>query len=72
LIGLLINGLLAIIKLAAGVLGRSTALVADAVDRGAGLACGGRRPPGFERGFFYEPTVLSDVALSFLPALRRL
>jgi cation diffusion facilitator family transporter len=32
LVGLLINGLLAIIKLAAGVLGRSTALVADAVE----------------------------------------
>ncbi|WP_183344706.1 aldehyde dehydrogenase family protein [Conexibacter arvalis] len=36
-------------------------LVADAVGRGAELLCGGRRPPGRERGWFYEPTVLTGV-----------
>lgn len=35
--------------------------VADAVERGAKLLCGGRRPD--RRGFFYEPTVLMDVPL---------
>ena len=28
---------------------------------GARLAVGGRRPPGLDRGFFYEPTALLDV-----------
>ncbi|GAA2612476.1 NADP-dependent succinic semialdehyde dehydrogenase [Streptomyces axinellae] len=36
-------------------------LVADAVVQGAEALCGGRRPPGFERGWFYEPTVLTGV-----------
>ena len=35
--------------------------VADAVTRGARILVGGRRLPGMERGFFYEPTVLVDV-----------
>ncbi|MFZ5918396.1 MAG: aldehyde dehydrogenase family protein [Chloroflexota bacterium] len=35
--------------------------VADAVARGARVLVGGRRPPGFERGFFYQPTVLMNV-----------
>jgi betaine-aldehyde dehydrogenase len=30
---------------------------------GATVACGGRRPDGFERGYFLEPTVLTDVPL---------
>jgi betaine-aldehyde dehydrogenase len=33
--------------------------VAEAVQ--AGVVTGGVRPPGFERGFFYQPTVLVDV-----------
>ena len=37
------------------------ALVADAVSKGATVRHGGRRAPGFDRGFFYEPTVLCDV-----------
>jgi len=39
------------------------ALVADAVAKGATVAYGGRRPPGaaFQRGFWYEPTVLTEV-----------
>jgi betaine-aldehyde dehydrogenase len=35
--------------------------VADAVDRGARLVTGGRRPDQPERGYFYLPTVLVDV-----------
>ena len=34
--------------------------VADAIDKGAKLLAGGRRNPALE-GFFYEPTVLTDV-----------
>ncbi|MCJ1676061.1 NADP-dependent succinic semialdehyde dehydrogenase [Streptomyces sp. APSN-46.1] len=37
-------------------------LVEDAVRGGATVLCGGRRPPGLERGWFYEPTVLADVS----------
>ena len=37
------------------------ALVADAVERGAKLACGGQRGDG--EGYFYRPTVLTDVPL---------
>jgi acyl-CoA reductase-like NAD-dependent aldehyde dehydrogenase len=42
---------------------RSTfeAHVEDARQRGANILTGGRRPPQFERGFFYEPTVLVNV-----------
>lgn len=36
-------------------------LVQDALAKGARLLCGGRRPAGFVRGFFYEPTVIADV-----------
>ena len=36
-------------------------LVADAVDRGAVVHTGGGRAAGFDRGFFYAPTVLSEV-----------
>jgi acyl-CoA reductase-like NAD-dependent aldehyde dehydrogenase len=35
--------------------------VAEAVQAGARVVTGGARPPGFERGFFYQPTVLVDV-----------
>ncbi|GAB4476232.1 MAG: aldehyde dehydrogenase family protein [Anaerolineae bacterium] len=35
--------------------------VQDARERGARILTGGRRPPQFERGFFYEPTVLTHV-----------
>ena len=37
------------------------ALVATAVGEGATIARGGRRPESIERGFFFEPTVLSGV-----------
>ncbi|MFF4160314.1 NADP-dependent succinic semialdehyde dehydrogenase [Streptomyces sp. NPDC001678] len=36
-------------------------LVDDALRRGATALCGGRRPPGHERGWYYEPTVLTGI-----------
>ncbi|MDH3387006.1 MAG: aldehyde dehydrogenase family protein [Gammaproteobacteria bacterium] len=36
-------------------------LVDEAVNAGATLVCGGQRPPGLETGWFYEPTILTDV-----------
>lgn len=39
----------------------TAALVADAVKKGATLSCGGKRPDGFDKGYFYEPTVLCNV-----------
>jgi succinate-semialdehyde dehydrogenase/glutarate-semialdehyde dehydrogenase len=36
-------------------------LLEDAMGKGAELRCGGRRPAGFDRGFFFEPTVLTRV-----------
>src|SRR2546425_603677 len=43
--------------------------IADSVSAGARLAVGGRRPGRFAKGFFYEPTVLVDVAPS-MPLMR--
>lgn len=40
---------------------RVLGMVDDAVSDGAELACGGGRPPGLDRGFFVEPTVLTGV-----------
>ncbi|MDF2371931.1 MAG: NAD-dependent succinate-semialdehyde dehydrogenase [Rhizobiaceae bacterium] len=37
-------------------------LVKDALDRGAILECGGGQPADRNKGFFFEPTVLSNVA----------
>ncbi|MFD5558708.1 NADP-dependent succinic semialdehyde dehydrogenase [Streptomyces sp. NPDC127068] len=36
-------------------------LVDEAVESGATVLCGGRRPPGLPDGWYYEPTVLADV-----------
>lgn len=38
-------------------------IVKTSIDEGAKLACGGKRPDGsqFEKGYWYEPTVLTDV-----------
>lgn len=36
-------------------------LVTDARDKGARVVCGGGRPGGRNRGFFFEPTILTDV-----------
>jgi betaine-aldehyde dehydrogenase len=38
------------------------AKIAESVARGAEVACGGRRPSGISKGFFYEPTALLNVA----------
>jgi len=37
------------------------AMVADAVEKGAEVLAGGQAPSGFNRGFFFEPTVLGRV-----------
>jgi succinate-semialdehyde dehydrogenase/glutarate-semialdehyde dehydrogenase len=36
-------------------------LVDDAVRRGATVLCGGERPKGFDRGWYYAPTVLMGI-----------
>ncbi|MDF6022857.1 NADP-dependent succinic semialdehyde dehydrogenase [Streptomyces sp. JH34] len=41
-------------------------LVHDALGKGATALCGGRRPEGMDRGWFYEPTVLTGIT----PAMR--
>lgn len=41
---------------------RVESLVADARGRGVQILTGGGRPEGLRRGYFYQPTVLSDVA----------
>ena len=43
---------------------RVHSLVNEAVDHGARLLAGGGRPHGIERGHYYAPTVLADVAPS--------
>ncbi len=42
---------------------RMERLVAESVREGATILCGGKRPsgPGFEKGFWFEPTILEDV-----------
>lgn len=40
---------------------KTESLVADAVAKGATVLTGGRRPAALDRGWFYEPTVLSDI-----------
>ncbi|ORB63990.1 aldehyde dehydrogenase family protein [Mycolicibacterium tusciae] len=41
---------------------RVEAHVAAAVDDGATVVAGGRRPSGLDQGFYYEPTILTGVA----------
>ncbi|MFJ8992216.1 NADP-dependent succinic semialdehyde dehydrogenase [Streptomyces sp. NPDC102279] len=36
-------------------------LVEDAVENGATVLCGGERPDGFSDGWYYAPTVLTDI-----------
>jgi acyl-CoA reductase-like NAD-dependent aldehyde dehydrogenase len=40
---------------------RTESYVAGAISEGATVAFGGRRPPHLERGWYYEPTLLTDV-----------
>jgi betaine-aldehyde dehydrogenase len=39
---------------------RYEGILARAVEQGAKVACGGGRPAGFNKGWFVEPTVLTD------------
>ena len=41
---------------------KTEVLVQDAVSKGAVCATGGARPSEFDRGFFYEPTVLTNIS----------
>jgi betaine-aldehyde dehydrogenase len=43
--------------------------IEEAVTRGARVACGGRRPPQLKKGFFFEPTVLTNVSQE-MPLMR--
>ena len=45
-----------------------TSMVEDAADQGARILTGGRRHPDFDRGFFFEPTVIADVRESMAVA----
>lgn len=47
---------------AAEPLAKTRAHLADALERGARLVAGGRRPPGakFAKGYFFRPTVVAD------------
>lgn len=42
--------------------------IADAVQKGAKIACGGKRPDGaeFKKGYFFLPTILTDVTHDML------
>ncbi len=44
----------------AGGLAKTRQHIEDAIAKGARLVCGGRRPEGFQRGHFFQPTVLAD------------
>jgi betaine-aldehyde dehydrogenase len=61
------NGLTEGVKLgplvSAGQLSKVESAVKQSVADGAGLLVGGERPEEFERGFFYKPTVLTNVPL---------
>lgn len=37
--------------------------IARAVEQGATVASGGKRPEGMETGYYLEPTILTDMAL---------
>ena len=40
-------------------------LVEETKKEGAKVLCGGQRPAGFNKGYFYEPTILDDVKDNF-------
>ncbi len=40
---------------------KTVAFLEDATSKGAKVLTGGRRPEGFERGYWFEPTVLTDI-----------
>jgi len=43
-----------------GGLAKTCQHIEDAIAKGGRLVCGGRRPDGFRRGHFFQPTVLAD------------
>jgi NAD-dependent aldehyde dehydrogenases len=45
---------------------RMEAIVADAVAKGATVACGGKRPANHRKGFYFLPTILTNVT----PAMK--
>jgi acyl-CoA reductase-like NAD-dependent aldehyde dehydrogenase len=47
---------------------RCESFVASALKEGASLACGGKRPAGLDRGWYFEPTLLTDVKNSMAVA----
>jgi acyl-CoA reductase-like NAD-dependent aldehyde dehydrogenase len=47
---------------------RCESFVASALREGATLACGGGRPAGLDRGWYFEPTLLTDVKNSMAVA----
>jgi succinate-semialdehyde dehydrogenase/glutarate-semialdehyde dehydrogenase len=49
-------------------LGKTKRHTADALSKGARLVCGGKKPEGleFEKGYFFEPTILADVTHEML------
>jgi acyl-CoA reductase-like NAD-dependent aldehyde dehydrogenase len=51
-----------------GVAAKMDEHVADAIERGATLAAGGRRANGFKTGLFWEPTILAGVPSDALVA----
>jgi succinate-semialdehyde dehydrogenase/glutarate-semialdehyde dehydrogenase len=42
---------------------RIISMVKDALDKGAELLYGGKIPSGFQKGYFYEPTVLENISV---------
>jgi len=47
---------------------RCESFVASALTEGASVACGGKRPAGLDRGWYFEPTLLTDVKNSMAVA----
>jgi acyl-CoA reductase-like NAD-dependent aldehyde dehydrogenase len=47
---------------------RCEQFVAGAVAQGASIACGGKRPEGLDRGWFFEPTLITGVQNSMTVA----
>ena len=45
-------------------------VVNNSIAAGAKLLCGGKRPPQYKNGFYYEPTVLADVSAE-MPIFRK-
>ncbi|KAF5013320.1 hypothetical protein FDECE_670 [Fusarium decemcellulare] len=40
--------------------------VSDAVNKGGKVLCGGKKPDGLKNGYFFEPTIISDMTSSML------